>query len=40
MAKRLKNKVPRLITSDEYKPYKKAILRAFGVSSEGALIVY
>jgi IS1 family transposase len=29
-AKRLKNKVPRLITSDEYKPYKKAILKAFG----------
>jgi len=29
-AKRLKNKTPRLITSDEYKPYKKAILRAFG----------
>jgi IS1 family transposase len=29
-AKRLKNKPPRLITSDEYKPYKKAILKAFG----------
>jgi IS1 family transposase len=29
-AKRLKNKPPRLITSDEYKPYKKAILEAFG----------
>jgi hypothetical protein len=29
-AKRLKNKAPRLITSDEYKPYKKAILKAFG----------
>ena len=30
-AKRLKNRTPRLITSDEYKPYKKAILKAFGV---------
>jgi hypothetical protein len=29
-AKRLKNKAPRLITSDEHKPYKKAILKAFG----------
>ena len=29
-AKRLDNKPPRLITSDEYKPYKKAILKAFG----------
>ena len=29
-AKRLKYKPPRLITSDEYKPYKKAILEAFG----------
>jgi IS1 family transposase len=29
-AKRLKNKPPRLMTSDEYKPYKKAILKAFG----------
>ena len=30
-AKRLKNKTPRLMTSDEYKPYKKAILKAFGI---------
>ena len=30
-AKRLKNRVPRLITSDEYKPYKKAVLETFGV---------
>ena len=29
-AKRLQNKTPRLMTSDEYKPYKKAILKAFG----------
>lgn len=29
-AKRLKNRPPRLITSDEYKPYKKAILETFG----------
>ena len=29
-AKRLNFKPPRLVTSDEYKPYKKAILRAFG----------
>jgi hypothetical protein len=29
-AKRLKHRVPRLITSDEYKPYKKAILEEFG----------
>jgi len=29
-AKRLNGKTPRLITSDEYKPYKKAILKAFG----------
>jgi len=29
-AKRLKNKPPRLITSDEYKPYKTAILESFG----------
>ena len=29
-AKRLQNKPPRLITSDEYKPYKQAILEAFG----------
>jgi IS1 family transposase len=29
-AKRLKNRVPRLITSDEYKPYKEAILKEFG----------
>jgi IS1 family transposase len=29
-AKRLQNRVPRLITSDEYKPYKTAILEAFG----------
>jgi IS1 family transposase len=29
-AKRLKNKAPRLVTSDEYKPYKKALLKAFG----------
>jgi len=29
-AQRLKNRVPRLITCDEYKPYKKAILKAFG----------
>jgi IS1 family transposase len=26
----LKNKPPRLMTSDEYKPYKQAILEAFG----------
>lgn len=30
-AKRLQNRIPRLITSDEYKPYKKAILKTFGV---------
>jgi len=30
-AKRLQNKPPRLITSDEYKPYKKAILEVFGM---------
>jgi len=30
VAKCLQNRVPRLITSDEYKPYKKAILEAFG----------
>jgi IS1 family transposase len=29
-AKCLQNRVPRLITSDEYKPYKAAILEAFG----------
>jgi len=29
-AERLKNKPPRLITSDEYKPYKEALLQAFG----------
>ena len=29
-AKRLQNKPPRLITSDEYKPYEQAILEAFG----------
>ena len=29
-AKRLKFKSPRLITSDEYKPYKQAILESFG----------
>jgi IS1 family transposase len=29
-AKRLQHRVPRLITSDEYKPYKTAILEAFG----------
>ena len=29
-AKRLQNEAPRLITSDEYKPYKPAILEAFG----------
>ena len=29
-AKRLKNKPPRLMTSDDYKPYKEAILKAFG----------
>jgi IS1 family transposase len=29
-AKRLKNKPPRLITSDDHKPYKEAILEAFG----------
>ena len=32
-ARRLQ-KVPRLITSDEYKPYKKAILEAFGKKKE------
>ena len=30
-AKRLDFRTPRLMTSDEYKPYKKAILKAFGV---------
>jgi IS1 family transposase len=30
-AKRLKNRVPRMITSDEYKPYKKAIGETWGV---------
>jgi IS1 family transposase len=30
-AKRLNSRIPRLITSDEYKPYKKAILQTFGV---------
>jgi transposase-like protein len=30
-AERLNFKTPRLMTSDEYKPYKKAILKAFGV---------
>jgi IS1 family transposase len=30
VAKRLQNKPPRLMTSDEYKPYKSAILEAFG----------
>jgi IS1 family transposase len=30
VAKRLKHKPPRLMTSDEYKPYKSAILEAFG----------
>jgi IS1 family transposase len=29
-AKRLQNRVPRLMTSDEYKPYKTAILETFG----------
>jgi len=29
-AKRLGNKPPRLMTSDDYKPYKEAILKAFG----------
>jgi len=29
-AQRLQNRPPRLITSDEYTPYKKAILEAFG----------
>jgi IS1 family transposase len=29
-AKRLQHRVPRLITSDEYKPYQEAILEAFG----------
>jgi IS1 family transposase len=29
-AKRLNNRVPRLITSDEYKPYTEAILESFG----------
>jgi IS1 family transposase len=29
-ARRLNFRVPRLLTSDEYKPYKKAILKAFG----------
>ena len=29
-ARRLKNQPPRLITSDEYKPYKQAILESFG----------
>jgi len=29
-AKRLQNRVPRLITSDEYKPYTEAILESFG----------
>ena len=29
-AERLNFKTPRLMTSDEYKPYKKAILKAFG----------
>ena len=29
-AQRLQNKPPRLITSDEYKPYKQAILESFG----------
>ena len=29
-AKRLQNKPPRLMTSDEYKPYKTAILETFG----------
>jgi len=33
-AKRLPNKVPRLITSDEYKPYKTAILETFGKKKE------
>jgi IS1 family transposase len=30
-AKRLQNKVPRLITSDAHPPYKKAILKTFGI---------
>lgn len=33
-AQRLKNKPPRLITSDEYKPYTTAILEAFGDKQE------
>ena len=33
-AKRLQNKPPRLMTSDEYKPYKKAILEVFGTKEE------
>jgi IS1 family transposase len=33
-AKRLKNKAPRLITSDEYKTYKTAILESFGKKIE------
>jgi len=31
---RLPNKVPRLITSDEYKPYETAILETFGEKKE------
>jgi IS1 family transposase len=33
-AERLQNKTPRLITSDEYPPYKQAILEAFGEEQE------
>ena len=39
-AKRLKNKPPRLITSDEYKPCKKAILEAFGIKRVPKGLVY
>jgi len=34
-ARRLKNKPPRLMTSDDYKPYKEAILKAFGKGGKG-----
>jgi IS1 family transposase len=33
-AKRLQHKIPRLITSDEYKPYTAAILESFGEKQE------
>ena len=33
-AQRLQNRIPRLITSDEYKPYKTAILESFGEKKE------